>query len=44
MENKGYIIITGANGGMGASLTESLIRSGYRVLMACRNIEKGVDI
>ena len=44
MENKGYIIITGANGGMGASLTESLIKLGYRVLMACRNIEKGEEI
>ncbi len=44
MESKGYIIITGANGGMGASLTESLIKLGYQVLMACRNIKKGEEI
>lgn len=40
MEPDGYIVVTGANGGMGASLTESLARRGCRVMMACRNLEK----
>ncbi|OKZ01291.1 MAG: hypothetical protein BHV78_07595 [Bacteroides sp. CAG:1060_57_27] len=34
------IIITGASGGMGSAATEEMARRGYRVIMACRNLEK----
>lgn len=40
MSKKGAIIITGANGGVGAAATEALVRKGESVIMACRNLEK----
>ncbi|MCH5329062.1 MAG: SDR family NAD(P)-dependent oxidoreductase, partial [Coprobacter sp.] len=44
MESNGYIVVTGANGGMGASLTESLVRRGCGVVMACRNTAKAEEV
>lgn len=34
------VIITGASGGMGSAATEEMARRGWRVIMACRNLEK----
>lgn len=34
------MIITGASGGMGSAATEEMARRGWRVIMACRNLEK----
>lgn len=34
------IIITGASGGMGSAATMEMARRGYRIIMACRNLEK----
>lgn len=36
--NKKVAIITGADGGMGKVITKRLLREGYQVIMACRNI------
>ena len=41
MEN---IIITGATSGIGLSLTKSMAKKGYKVIMACRNTIKGEKI
>lgn len=37
---KGFAIITGADGGMGQVITEALAREGYPVIMACKVPEK----
>ncbi|WP_298616641.1 SDR family oxidoreductase [uncultured Odoribacter sp.] len=37
-------IVTGANGGIGRAITETLARSGYRVIMACRNRQKAEQV
>lgn len=37
-------IITGASGSMGAAAAESLASEGWRVIMACRNLEKAERI
>lgn len=34
-------IVTGANSGLGFSVTKHLVRLGAQVIMACRNLEKG---
>jgi NAD(P)-dependent dehydrogenase (short-subunit alcohol dehydrogenase family) len=34
-------VVTGANSGLGAATTRALAAAGGRVIMACRNIEKG---
>lgn len=34
------VIITGSSGGMGSAATEEMARRGWRVIMACRNLEK----
>ncbi len=34
---KGYAIITGADGGMGIKITHALARKGYPIIMACHN-------
>lgn len=39
-----WIIVTGANGGMGRAITESLAKAGHPVVMACRNTERSMDI
>ena len=41
---KKTIVITGASGSMGASATETLASEGWRVIMACRNLQKGETI
>ena len=41
---KKTIVITGASGSMGASATEALASEGWRVIMACRNLQKGESI
>ena len=41
---KRTIVITGASGSMGASATETLASEGWRVIMACRNLQKGETI
>lgn len=35
------VIITGANSGLGYSSTKELAKAGAKVIMACRNLEKG---
>ena len=40
MENPGYIV-TGANVGIGKAIAHGLAERGYRVIMLCRNPEKG---
>lgn len=37
-------IVTGANGGLGKAITETLAKSGYRVIMACRNRQKAEQL
>ncbi len=32
-------IITGANGGIGLEITKSVVKAGYHVVMACRNLK-----
>ena len=39
-----WIIVTGANGGMGRAITESLARAGHPVVMACRNTERSMEV
>ncbi len=41
---KGIAVVTGAGGGMGVEITRSLLKAGYRVVMACRNMEKAARI
>lgn len=38
------IIITGASGGMGSAATMEMARRGYRIIMACRNLEKAESV
>lgn len=44
MENKQWIIVTGATGGMGEALCRTLAGGGYPVIMACRDTEKGARL
>ena len=37
-------IVTGANGGLGSVITESLVNQGFEVVMACRDLEKATPI
>ncbi len=37
-------IVTGANGGLGRWLCQSLAEHGARVVMACRNLSKGEQV
>lgn len=39
MERK-LAVITGADGGMGTEITRAVALAGYRVVMACCNLEK----
>lgn len=39
-----WAIITGADGGMGVEITRALAVAGYRVIMACRRLEKAEKI
>ena len=39
MEKK-LAVITGADGGMGSEITRAVALAGYRVIMACCNLEK----
>lgn len=41
---KNTVIVTGANGSIGKAITTTLMRQGYPVIMACRNIEKAEKI
>ena len=34
-------IVTGANSGLGFYTTKALAKKGARIIMACRNLEKG---
>ena len=34
-------IITGANSGLGFETAKRIAKKGYRVILACRNMEKG---
>lgn len=38
------IVITGASGAMGSAAAEELSRRGYRIIMACRNLEKAEKV
>lgn len=38
------VVVTGAAGGIGSALTERLAARGYRVIMACRNLEKARSV
>ena len=38
---KHHALVTGATGDMGFEITKRLAQSGYPVIMACRNLEKG---
>ncbi|MEK5477994.1 SDR family NAD(P)-dependent oxidoreductase [Paenibacillus sp. FSL R5-0407] len=40
MEKK-YVVITGANSGIGRAAAQKFAAEGYHVIMACRNMEKG---
>ncbi len=42
MENPGYIV-TGANAGIGKAIAQGLAERGLRVIMLCRNPEKGAS-
>lgn len=42
MEQK-LAIITGADGGMGTEITKAVARAGYRVVMACVDMERAVE-
>jgi NAD(P)-dependent dehydrogenase (short-subunit alcohol dehydrogenase family) len=37
-------VVTGANSGLGAATTRALAAAGGRVIMACRNVEKGAAL
>lgn len=39
--DKGWIVITGATGSMGAVAVRQMASEGYPVVMACRNLKKG---
>ena len=43
MEQK-IAIITGANGGMGATLVRDVANAGYHVVMACRDLGKATPV
>ncbi len=43
MEHK-LAIITGANGGMGATLVHDVAQAGYHVIMACRDLSKATPV
>ncbi len=38
------IIVTGASGSIGAETVKSLLREDFSVIMACRNLQKGVSV
>lgn len=37
-------IVTGANGGMGSVITETLAQSGFEVVMACRDLDRSIPV
>lgn len=39
MTDSGYVIVTGANRGIGRGIVSGLARQGYSIIMACRDIE-----
>jgi NAD(P)-dependent dehydrogenase (short-subunit alcohol dehydrogenase family) len=39
MVEKGLAVITGANGDIGREITSALAKEGYRIIMACRNMD-----
>ena len=41
---EGYVIVTGATGGMGSAAVEALAAAGRPVIMACRNVEKAYSV
>lgn len=41
MSERGLALVTGANSGMGRATSAALLRSGYRVLMLCRDEARG---
>lgn len=43
MENK-TIIVTGASGSIGSEVVKSLLKKGFSVIMACRNLQKGETV
>jgi NAD(P)-dependent dehydrogenase (short-subunit alcohol dehydrogenase family) len=42
--NSKVAIVTGANGGMGRVITETLAQSGFEVVMACRDLDKSIPV
>ncbi len=42
--NHKTIIVTGASGSIGAETVKSLLKKGFSIIMACRNLEKGEKI
>ena len=38
--DKKIAIVTGADGGMGTAITQTVAKAGFHVVMACRNLEK----
>lgn len=43
MERSKIALVTGANSGMGRATTTALARAGYRVVMLCRNAQRGAE-
>ena len=41
---KVQVIVTGASGSIGSAAVRALAQRGYRVIMACRNVEKGEKV
>ncbi|MBQ8673142.1 MAG: SDR family oxidoreductase [Bacteroides sp.] len=43
MKEKGLAVITGADGGMGGEITRAVALAGYRVVMACCNMQRAEE-
>ena len=41
---QGWVIVTGANGGMGRAIAMAVARVGMPVVMACRDIAKAIPV